>query len=119
MSAAQPHSPRTPTGTHHDESLMSENKIIRVPIEDSIDLHTFRPSEVKDLLKDYLKAASRKGFTEVRIIHGKGTGVLRRTVHSVLATHPLVISYGDAGHGSGGWGATIAAIKPKGPGKTK
>ncbi|MCL5406218.1 MAG: Smr/MutS family protein [Deltaproteobacteria bacterium] len=93
--------------------------MFRYPIEDSIDLHTFRPKEVRELLNDYLKEASRKGFTEVRIIHGKGTGVLRRIVHSVLETHPLVISFGDAGHQSGGWGATIAAIRAKGPSKRK
>lgn len=92
---------------------MRQEKIVRVPIEDSIDLHTFRPSEVKDLLKDYLQAASRKGFTEVRIIHGKGTGVLRQVVHSVLERHPLVISFGDGDERSGGWGATIALIKAK------
>lgn len=98
---------------------MKKDQIIRFPIEDSIDLHTFRPQEAKDLLRDYLEAASRKGFTEVRIIHGKGTGVLRRIVRSVLETHPLVISFGDAGAGSGGWGATIALIRAKGAGKSK
>ena len=92
---------------------MKKDKIVRYPIEDSIDLHTFRPGEVKDLLHDYLEAASRRGFTEVRIIHGKGTGVLRRMVHSVLEKHPRVISFGEAGSASGGWGATVAAIKPK------
>lgn len=96
---------------------MKKHEIIRFPIEDSIDLHTFRPGEVKDLVGDYLEAASLKGFQEVRIIHGKGTGVLRRIVRSVLETHPLVISFGDAGAGSGGWGATLAVIKAKGPGK--
>ncbi|MDR3553342.1 MAG: Smr/MutS family protein [Syntrophobacteraceae bacterium] len=98
---------------------MKEGEVIRYPIEDSIDLHTFRPKEVRELLDDYLEAASRKGFTEVRIIHGKGTGGLRRIVHSVLETHPLVISFGEAGPEAGGWGATIAAIRPRGPGKAK
>ncbi len=98
---------------------MKKDQITRFPIEDSIDLHTFRPQEVRDLLHDYLEAASRKGFTEVRIIHGKGTGVLRRIVRSVLETHPLVISFGDAGSGSGGWGATNVLIRAKGAGKRK
>ncbi len=93
------------------------NKIVRYPIEDSIDLHTFRPNEVKELLNDYLEAAGRKGFAEVRIIHGKGTGVLRRMVHSVLETHRLVISFNQAGPEAGGWGATIALIKAKKPKK--
>ncbi|MGC9194670.1 MAG: Smr/MutS family protein [Syntrophobacteraceae bacterium] len=98
---------------------MKEGRIIRYPIEDSIDLHTFRPGEVKRLLDDYLQAASRKGFSEVRIIHGKGTGVLRQIVRSVLETHPLVISFGEADPQAGGWGATIAAIKTKKPKKRR
>ena len=95
---------------------MKEDEIIPYPIEDSIDLHTFRANEVKDLLNDYLEAASEKGFEEVRIIHGKGTGVLRRTVHSVLKNHPLVISFREASPAAGGWGATIAVIRRKRPG---
>lgn len=94
---------------------MKDDETIPYPIEDSIDLHTFRPNEVKDLLKDYLEAASEKGFTEVRIIHGKGIGVLRRIVHSVLETHPLVISFREAGPEAGGWGATIAALRKNRP----
>ena len=92
---------------------MKEDEIIKFPIEDSIDLHTFRPNEVKDLLNDYLEAAGKKGFEEVRIIHGKGIGVLREIVHSVLKGHPLVISFRDAGYGAGGWGATIASLRKK------
>lgn len=92
---------------------MKEDEIIQYPIEDSIDLHTFRPNEVKDLLNDYLEAAGERGFEEVRIIHGKGSGVLRRIVHSMLAAHPLVVSFREAGHDAGGWGATIAAIRKK------
>ena len=92
---------------------MEEDEIIQYPVEDSIDLHTFRPDEVKDLLQDYLEAASEKGFEEVRIIHGKGTGTLRRMVHAVLAGHPLVISFREAGPEAGGWGATMAVLKKK------
>ena len=90
---------------------MEEDEIIQFPIEDSIDLHTFRPNEVKDLLNDYLEAACQKGFEEVRIIHGKGTGVLRRMVHELLKTHPLVIFFGEAGAEAGAWGATIAVLR--------
>jgi DNA-nicking Smr family endonuclease len=98
---------------------MKEGRIVRLPIEDSIDLHTFRPGEVKPLLDDYLQAAARKGFREVRIIHGKGTGVLRQMVRSVLETHPLVVSFGDADPQAGGWGATTALIKAKRPQKRR
>ncbi len=93
---------------------MAPDEVFEYPIEDSIDLHTFRPSEVKDLLDDYLEAARNKGFEEVRIIHGKGTGALRLTVHSILQKHPLVTSFREAGHGEGGWGATIVVLRKKG-----
>jgi dsDNA-specific endonuclease/ATPase MutS2 len=96
---------------------MKEDEIIEYPIEDSIDLHTFRPNEVKDLLHDYLEAAGEKGFEEVRIIHGKGSGVLRRIVHSALKAHPLVRSFREAGSESGGWGATIAVLRKKAHGR--
>lgn len=83
---------------------------IEFPIEDSIDLHTFRPGEVKDLVNDYLEAAFEKGFGEVRIIHGKGTGVLAEIVRSILKKHPLVVSFRQADYSSGGWGATVAVL---------
>lgn len=84
-----------------------------IPIEDFLDLHTFQPKEVKDLLPDYLEAAYEKGFAGVRIIHGKGTGTLREIVHSILRKHPLVVSFRQADAGSGGWGATVVMLKEK------
>jgi dsDNA-specific endonuclease/ATPase MutS2 len=92
---------------------MNGDEPIEFPIEDSIDLHTFRPGEVKGLLHDYLEAAFDKGFTEVRIIHGKGTGVLAQIVRSVLKKHPIVESYRQADATGGGWGATIAVLRKK------
>lgn len=89
---------------------MSNDEVIRIPIEDSIDLHTFRPGEVKDLLRDYIEEARERGFAEVRIIHGRGTGVLRGIVHALLQKHPHVVSFREAGPASGGWGATIAVL---------
>jgi len=89
---------------------MEENEIVRLPIEDVLDLHSFRPAEVKDLLHDYLEEAYEKGFAEVRIIHGKGIGSLRLTVQSILEKHPLVISFRQADEN---WGATIAVLKKK------
>ena len=86
---------------------------VMMPVEDWLDLHTFRPGEVKDLLDDYLEAAAGKGFREVRIIHGKGTGALLRLVHSVLQKHPLVESWRQADERGGGWGATIAVLKKR------
>ena len=80
-------------------------------ITDELDLHTFRPSDVKDLVPDYLEEAARRGLREVRIVHGKGTGVLRTTVHAILARHPLVASYALAGERRGGWGATVVVLR--------
>ena len=69
---------------------------VELPIEDSIDLHSFQPGEIPDLVEEYLFQAAKKGYREVRIIHGRGIGVQRRTVHSILAKHPKVISFHDA-----------------------
>ena len=84
----------------------------RIPIDGTLDLHNFRPSEVKDLLIDYLKECRMRGILQVRIIHGKGTGVLRQTVHAILESHPDVVSFAPAGEDGGGWGATIAQLRP-------
>lgn len=85
--------------------------LVAAPIEDSLDLHTFQPGEVKALLQDYLEAAHAKGFREVRIIHGKGRGVLRDCVHAILTRHPLVASFRSADPAGGGWGATLAGLR--------
>jgi DNA-nicking Smr family endonuclease len=66
-----------------------------VPIEDSIDLHTFQPKEIHIVVEEYLYQAVQKGFREVRIIHGRGIGVQRKIVHSLLEKHPAVISFRD------------------------
>ena len=83
------------------------------PLTDELDLHTFQPRDVKDLVEEYLHAAQDAGFASVRIIHGKGKGTLRRIVHSVCETHPVVASFQLADQRSGSWGATLVAIKPK------
>jgi dsDNA-specific endonuclease/ATPase MutS2 len=67
-----------------------------IPIEDSIDLHTFQPREVKAVVEEYLFQAVQRGFEEVRIIHGRGVGVQREIVHGILRNHPNVISFRDA-----------------------
>ena len=67
-----------------------------VPIEDSIDLHTFQPREVAVVVEEYLYQALRRGFHEVRIIHGRGIGVQREIVRSILAKHPSVAGFRDA-----------------------
>jgi len=84
---------------------------IEIPVEGTLDLHTFRPSDVKDLVPEYLRACLEKGVLRVRIVHGKGTGVLQRTVHAVLRRFPEVVSFELAGPDEGGWGATIVRLK--------
>jgi DNA-nicking Smr family endonuclease len=84
---------------------------IHIPIEDWIDLHTFSPKEISSLLEDYLEECQKKGFKEVRIIHGKGKGVQRTIVHSLLEKNPLVESYRQAPPEAGSWGATLVYLK--------
>lgn len=87
-----------------------EQEPIRMPIEDVLDLHTFHPKEVADLLDDYFDACREKGIFSVRIIHGKGVGVLKKRVQSLLKKHPDVASYSDAPPEAGGWGATLVEL---------
>lgn len=81
-------------------------------IGDELDLHTFAPRDVSSLVPDYLDECVARGFTEVRIVHGKGKGTLRRTVHAALDRHPAVERYELGGHGFGSWGATRVWLKP-------
>jgi len=84
---------------------------IQLPIDGVLDLHTFKPGEVKDLVMDYLAACQKKGIFQVRIIHGKGIGALRRTVHVLLSRHPEVVSFTLDHPQFGGWGATIVFLR--------
>jgi len=83
---------------------------VRLEITDVFDLHTISPREVRAVVEEYLREARRNGFTVVRIIHGKGVGVQREVVRSVLARTPFVERFGDAPPEAGGWGATIAYL---------
>ena len=85
---------------------------VRIPITGELDLHTFRPAEVADLLEEYLHECQRLGLTEVRIIHGKGTGTLRETVRARLRRSPRVQSFRQGDETNGGWGATVVRLKP-------
>lgn len=82
------------------------------PINGILDLHLFRPEEVKDVVRDYLAECRSRGILQVRIIHGKGIGTLRETVHALLARMPEVASFKPAGEDGGGWGATIVVLRP-------
>jgi DNA-nicking Smr family endonuclease len=82
---------------------------VRVPIDGTLDLHAFRPEDVKDVVVDYLEAAHKAGLREVRFIHGRGIGVQRATVHRTLASHPLVEEFWDAPESH--LGATLVRLK--------
>jgi DNA-nicking Smr family endonuclease len=88
---------------------MEEDEIV-LPIDGVLDLHTFRPDEAASAVDEYLRACHEQGIMEVKIIHGKGIGMLRRTVHSLLEKHPLVQKY-TLDTGPSGWGATIVTLK--------
>jgi DNA-nicking Smr family endonuclease len=83
-----------------------------LPIDGVLDLHTFDPAEVQELVPEYLAACRERGIFEVRIIHGKGTGTLRRIVHATLERDPHVLRFALASDDQGGWGATIATLAP-------
>ena len=83
-----------------------------VPIDGVLDLHTFDPGTINDLLPEYLRACRERGILEARIVHGKGTGALRRTVHALLGRLPEVAAFRTAGEDAGGWGATLVTLRP-------
>ncbi len=96
-----------------DDGETDFDRPVEIPLEDSIDLHSFPPRDVPDVVDAYLEAISGKGYSEVRLIHGRGIGVQRDRVQKLLAKHPLVSGFHDAPAERGGWGATIAYLKPR------
>jgi DNA-nicking Smr family endonuclease len=83
----------------------------KIPIEDRIDLHAFSPKDAVSVVEEYLKEAAEKGFRQVRLIHGRGTGTQRRMVRQALSRNPLVEAFGDSPPEAGGWGATIVLLR--------
>lgn len=83
---------------------------VALPVEDWLDLHAFRPQEVAEVVAAYIEVAREAGFAEVRIVHGRGHGVLRETVRRVLARSPRVLGFSDAPPERGGWGATVVRL---------
>ena len=93
---------------HHDDG-----EEVVLPIEDAIDLHSFPPRDIPDVVTSYLEAAREKGFREVRLIHGRGIGVQRQRVRALLEGHRDVESFADAPSTRGGWGATVVRLRPR------
>lgn len=89
-----------------------KSEAFELPVDGILDLHTFHPREVRELVREYLAVCRENGILDVRIIHGKGTGMLRETVHALLKRLPEVISFSLAGDDGGSWGATVARLKP-------
>lgn len=90
---------------------MTDPLSIEQPIDGTLDLHTFLPGEVTDLVPEYLAACRERGITQVRIIHGKGIGTMRSIVESVLRKLSYVESFRTATEDAGGWGATIVTLR--------
>ena len=96
-----------------DDDAFDPDAVVEVELTDELDLHAFAPRDVADVVAAYLDAAVERGFPLVRIIHGKGTGALRRTVHVVLDRHPAVAAHRPGGEREGGWGATVVTLRPR------
>jgi DNA-nicking Smr family endonuclease len=84
---------------------------VEIPIEDTLDLHPFRPNEIRDVVADYLEEARSRGFRQVRLIHGRGIGVQRANVQALLRKFDFVEDFHDADATGGGWGATVVLLK--------
>ncbi|MBF0550929.1 MAG: Smr/MutS family protein [Deltaproteobacteria bacterium] len=95
--------------TSPEENPFGEDPVV-VPITDVLDLHPFSPREVKSLLEDCLEEWVRRGLSQVRIIHGKGQGVMRDTVRAFLSRSPQVKGFHPGDEQSGGWGATVVYL---------
>lgn len=106
-------SPDTPGGDGPEEP---GDDVVELPIEDRLDLHAIPPREVREVVLAYVEEAAARGFSEVRLIHGRGSGVQRRIVRSALGSSPVVLEIRDATPDRGGWGATVALLRTIVPG---
>ena len=102
-----------------DAGKESAGAPVPIPVEDALDLHPFRPAETAGVVADYVEAAAAKGLREVRLIHGRGTGVRRAIVRAALARSLYVVSFGDATPDRGGWGATVAVLRAHDPARSE
>jgi DNA-nicking Smr family endonuclease len=89
-----------------------EEGAVTIPIDGTLDLHTFHPRDLGTLLPEYFNACRERGLLDVRVVHGKGKGILRTAVEAILARSPEVESFRRAGAGAGEWGATLVRLRP-------
>lgn len=94
------------------DDLDRVDDVVEIPISDVFDLHTVPPRDVRAIVEEYLLEARSRGFSAIRIIHGRGIGVQREIVRSILARTPFVREFSDAPLEAGGWGATNATLDP-------
>ena len=92
------------------DSLFGDEPV-RIPITDVFDLHSVPPRDVQAVVAEYLEEAYRLGYRALRIVHGRGIGVQREMVRTILARTPFVESFGDAPAEAGGWGATVVRLR--------
>jgi hypothetical protein len=104
-----------PTGKRRAEAASppqpSEPEPVTLTPDGTLDLHTFKPSEVGDLIAEYVETSAARGLRHIRVVHGKGTGRLKRTVERALAREPLVEHFVQADESAGGWGATLVTLR--------
>ena len=91
---------------------MDEIEPVQMPMDGTLDLHTFHPREIKDLVPEYLQACRERGILSLRIVHGKGDGTLKRMVHAILKRTQAVCDYRLAAGDGGSWGATLVQLRP-------
>jgi DNA-nicking Smr family endonuclease len=95
----------------HRINSVEDEEPVAIPITDTLDLHPFRPSEIRDVAREYLLEAHARGIREVRLIHGRGIGMQRENIRRLLATLDFVESFHDADPTGGGWGATVVRMR--------
>jgi len=88
-----------------------DDDAVEIPITDTLDLHPFRPNEIRDVAREYLIEAHARGFRQVRLIHGRGIGMQRENVRTLLSSLDFVESFDDADPTGGGWGATVVTLR--------
>jgi DNA-nicking Smr family endonuclease len=113
LRGGSPEPPALAAARHGRPSLLDldADEPVPLPIEDSLDLHSFLPRDVPSVVDEYLRAAHARGLREVRLIHGRGIGVQRAIVQSLLREHPLVAGFADAPDDRGGRGATLVRLR--------